>query len=412
MDIPDTKLDLFARMDMLQMTVNSAVEKGIDPAILRHFTDPEHRACLLALMEAGRYRIAPPHILLIPKPDSSEKRKVYCNLPLDRIICTQIGHVYQQMFGHLIHPACVSYQKGIGVGHIVRRISEYIADHPHLTGAKFDIHHYFDEISQEARDAALRELDTGSALDAIVWDYLHDDTVVDEQDEIVHQYKGIAQGFAVSPFLANYLLRDIDEAISQLDVLYYRYSDDILILGRDFAKAREVLYRMLAEKGLSINPKKVTSIDADTSFTFLGFNIRGRHITFSDDKINRFKKKVRALTKTRKGQALRSEEVLRRVIRAFNHEFYVPLPGQDRDFSWASCMFSTVNVIEDIEMLDRYAKDHLRHVYTGRWNGHGNYCKVPNDMLRRLGYLSMAHLYKLYKTARPLYRNEVRMYIA
>ena len=67
------------------------------------------------------------------------------------------------------------------------------------------------------------------------------------------------------------------------------------------------------------------------------------------------------------------------------------------------------NVVEDIAELDRYIKDHLRHVYTGKWNSCGNYHKVPNEMLRRCGYVSMVHLFKLYKISKPLYRNEVRM---
>lgn len=408
----DDKLQLFAKMDTLQMTVDSAVDKRIDHSIIRWLTDPVNRALILAAMESGQYRIAPPHIVLIPKPGSNEKRKVYCNEPLDRLICTQIGHVYQEMFGNRIHPSCVSYQRGIGVGHIVRDISEYITQHPNLKGAKFDIHHYFDDISESARDAALKELNTGSCVDDIVWDYLHDDTVIDEHGEVTRAYKGIAQGFAVSPFLANYILRDIDEEIAKLDVLYYRYSDDILILGPDFEKARDILYSGLKDKGLTINPRKVVSIDASTPFTFLGFKIHGSRITFSDDSIKRFKTKIKGYTKTRKGQPLKSETVLAKVIRAINHDLYVAYMLNDREFGWAEYMFGIVNVTKDIEMLDKYVKDHLRHVYTGKWNAYGNYQKVPNDMLRRCGYISMVHLFKLYKTTRPLYRNEVRMKIA
>jgi len=408
----DDKLALFASMDTLQMTVDSSIDKRIDHSVVKWLSDPEKRAFILMAMESGQYRIAPPHIVLIPKPGSSEMRKVYCNEQLDRIVCTQIGHVYQQMFGDRIHPACVSYQRGIGVGHIVKRISDYIASHPNLKGAKFDIHHYFDEISEEARDAALKELNTGSCIDQIVWDYLHDDTVVDENGDVISVYKGIAQGFAVSPFLANYLLRDVDDAISKLDVLYYRYSDDILILGPDFEKARAILYEGLKQKGLSINPKKVTPIDASTPFTFLGFKIHRDRITFSDDSLKRFKSKIRSYTKTRKGQALKSEKVLAKVIREINHDLYVAYMQNDREFGWAEYMFGIVNVLEDIEMLDKYVKDHLRHVFTGKWNSFGNYQKVPNDMLKRLGYVSMVHLYKLYKASRPLYRNEVRINIA
>ena len=405
----DEKLALFFDRALLQETVDACVEKGIDLAEVRWFTVPENRITLAKQMLSRSYHVAPPHIIEIPKHDSDEMRKVYCNEPVDRFVCAQIGKVYDRMYRDRIHPNCVSYQRGIGVGRIVREISQYIAAHPGLTGAKFDIHHYFDDIPESVRDQALRELDTGSCLDQIIWDYLHDDVVIDENGEIIHRYKGIAQGFAVSPFLANYILRDVDEALSHLDVLYYRYSDDILILGRDFEKAQAVLYRMLEEKGLTINPKKVVPIDADTWFTFLGFRIRGEEITFSEDTIGRLKKNVRSLTKTRKGQPLKDESVLRRVIRQINRDLYVAYLQNDREFGWAEYMFSTVNVLDDIVMLDRYIKDHLRHVYTGRWNSRSNYNKVPNDMLRQCGYVSMVHLFKLYKISRPLYRNEVRM---
>ena len=258
-------------------------------------------------------------------------------------------------------------------------------------------------------EGMLLQLADDLCIDQIVWEYLHDDTVIDENGEIKHVYKGIAQGFAVSPFLANYILRDVDEEISKLNVLYKRYSDDILILGPDFEQAQAILYRKLAEKGLTINPKKVTAIDAATAFTFLGFKIRGAEITFSADTVKRLKKTIRSYTKTRKGQPLKDEAVLRRVIRQINHDLYVAYLQNDREFGWAEYMFGTVNVVEDIAELDRYIKDHLRHVYTGKWNSCGNYHKVPNEMLRRCGYVSMVHLFKLYKISKPLYRNEVRM---
>ena len=153
----------------------------------------------------------------------------------------------------------------------------------------------------------------------------------------------------------------------------------------------------------------MTAIDASTAFTFLGFKIRGTEITFSADTVKRLKKTIRSYTKTRKGQPLKDEDVLRRVIRQINHDLYVAYLLNDREFGWAEYMFGTVNVEADVVELDRYIKDHLRHVYTGKWNSRSNYHKVPNDMLRRCGYVSMVHLFKLYKISKPLYRNEVRI---
>lgn len=408
----DDKLALFLDKDTLQMTIDHCVQKGIALHEVRRFTEPDFRLQLAKLMLAGQYKVAPPHILLIPKPDSDEKRKVYCNNPMDRIICTQIGHVYNQMYKDRIHPCCVSYQKGVGVPHIVRRISQYLVTHPGLKGWKMDIHHYFDAISEEARDQALKELDSGSCIDRIVWDYLHDDVILDENGEVQHVYKGIAQGFAVSPFLANYLLRDMDEAVSKLNVLYYRYSDDLLILGPDADRAKELVASMLAEKGLQIHPRKCMPVDASTRFTFLGFDILGGDLTFSKASLTRVKKEIRSMTKTRKGQDKRSEEVLRKIIRQINHKLYVAHMVNDHEFGWGEYFLGTVTVEADIRMLDEYVKDHIRHVYTGKWNGSSNYHKVPNDMLRRCGYVSMVHLWKLRHISASLYRNEVRMHMA
>lgn len=408
----DDKLALFFEKDTLTETVAHCVAKDIPLREVRWFTEPENRVKLMKLMLSGQYRIAPPRILLIPKPDSDEMRKVYCNTTMDRFICTQIGTVYNRMYGGRIHPCCVSYQKGVGVPHIVRRIAHYLAAHPGLSGWKLDIHHYFDAISQEALDQALRELDSGSCIDRIVWDYLHDDVILDEQGQVQRVYKGIAQGFAVSPFLANYLLRDMDEAVSKLNVLYYRYSDDILVLGPDADQAVELIGRMLREKGLEIHPRKKTRIDSGTRFTFLGFDIHGADVTFSKASLNRIKKEIRGLTKTRKGQDKRSEEVLRKVIRQINHKLYVAHLQDSREFGWGEYFLGTVTVEQDIRMLDEFLKDHIRHVYTGKWNSFSNYHKVTNEMLRACGYVSMVHLYKLRHISASLYRNEVRMHMA
>ncbi len=130
----DDKLALFLDKETLQLTIDHCVLKGIAPKEVRQFTEPEFRLRLAKHMLAGQYQIAPPRILLIPKSDSPEMRKVYCNTPMDRIICTQIGHVYNRMYKDRLHPCCVSYQQGVGVPHIVRRIASYLASHPGLTG--------------------------------------------------------------------------------------------------------------------------------------------------------------------------------------------------------------------------------------------------------------------------------------
>ena len=79
----------------------------------------------------------------------------------------------------------------------------------------------------------------------------------DVDGNLVEHYGSLKQGCAVASFLANYVLRDIDAKLSKLDILYCRYSDDILMVGDDADKALRLLSEMLAVKGLKLNPKKL-----------------------------------------------------------------------------------------------------------------------------------------------------------
>ena len=68
------------------------------------------------------------------------------------------------------------------------------------------------------------------------------------------------QGCAVAAFLADAVLFDIDQTISNLNVYYVRYSDDILIVGHEYETGYKILKTMLAEKELILNPKKVETL--------------------------------------------------------------------------------------------------------------------------------------------------------
>ena len=97
MDIFDDKLALFMDKDILKEMVDTSVDKGIDLAQVRWFTQPENRITLAKQMLTGNYHIAPPHIIQIPKRDSSEMRKVYCNEPLDSMAGRALEGGYMTM---------------------------------------------------------------------------------------------------------------------------------------------------------------------------------------------------------------------------------------------------------------------------------------------------------------------------
>ena len=226
-------------------------------------------------------------------------------------------------------------------------------------GYKADLSKYFDSVRIDVIDKALDELSTSSPLDKIVKEYYHTDLVFDVDGNLVEHYGSLKQGCAFAAFLANYVLKDIDAVLSKMDILYYRYSDDILMVGKDADRALEALQQMLKEKGLVLNPKKVESLSRDTFFTFLGFNILGPNITFSKKSIKNLQKEIEART-------IKTDYSTEKAIHQVNKYLYEGYIVDDKQFGWAAYFLPTVNVREDINELNMFIMDCIRAVDSGK----------------------------------------------
>ena len=99
------------------------------------------------------------------------------------------------------------------------------------------IYKNFDDIEQQFGPSSILDL---------VREYYHDDTLLDLDRNEIHKYTSLRQGCAIAAFLADAVLCDIDTVISNYNVVYYRYSDDILIIGEDADAAFYKISEMLA----------------------------------------------------------------------------------------------------------------------------------------------------------------------
>ena len=355
----DIKMKKFFDISRWESMLEKSVDKGIDRALLVQLCEPQNRMQLLNAIVSGNYEIAPPHVARIPK-DNGEFREVYVNEAIDRIFLSLYNDVMFEMYGHKIHPSCKSYQKGIGCPQTVKEISKKICSMPgEVVGYKADLSKYFDKVKIEVIDKALDELSTNSPLDEIVRNYYHNDMIFDADGNLTEHYGSLKQGCAFASFLANYVLRDVDEELSKMDILYCRYSDDLLMIGKDANKALAKLKEMLEPKGLSLNPKKVESVSKHTYFTFLGFNVCGPHISFSKKSIKNFQKEVEART-------IKAKCSTTKAIHQVNKYLYEGYVVDDKRFGWAAYFLPTINVEEDIQELNRFVMDCIRAVDSGR----------------------------------------------
>ena len=295
----DILLQKFFEMDRWEKAIATGIDKNIDKGELRKLCSPQFRALMFDRIVNDNYEIMPPHQAEIPK-DNGDMRIVYVNENVDRIFLSIANDLFFEMFPEFVHPCCKSYQKGMGCGKIVQQVSrEMVKVNRNDVGFKADLTKYFDTVPlkyiDEVYDRMEQKVGKSKIID-VVRKYYHTDLCFDVEGNLIEQYQSLKQGCAVASFLADAVLYDIDYAINSLDVYYVRYSDDLLVVGRDWKVAFTELKFRLDKMEMSLNPKKVEFIYKDKWVKFLGFYIKGDMITLHRGRVKTFQKEIEART--------------------------------------------------------------------------------------------------------------------
>lgn len=356
----DKILTLFFEPERWEYALNKGVEKGVSKSDIYQLTKPELRAAMYQSIKDGKYEIAPPHTARIPKDTPGEFRTVYVNEPIDRIFLSIANDLLFELTPEMIHPKCQSYQKGIGCGKIVQKISRKICtEKGEIIGWKSDFSKYFDSVPIRFIDEAFDKVEAKyghSAIIDVLRKYYHCDWYFDTKGQLHSAYQSLKQGCSVASWLANVVMYSLDERLSKLDGEYVRYSDDALFIGKDYEKAMDIMKEEVAKREMTLNPKKIEYISPTRWFKFLGFSIKGSSISLSHSRIKSFQKEIRART------IKRPDVTLTKAKNAVNKYLY----HGNGEFSWATQVLPVINVEKDIQTLSIYVLDCLRAVVTGR----------------------------------------------
>ena len=349
----DILLKKFFEMDRWEQALETGVDKHIDKGELRKLCSPEVRLAMYNAIATDNYEIAPPHQAAIPK-DNGDTRIVYVNENVDRIFLSIANNLFFEMFPEFIHPSCKSYQSGIGCGKIVQEVSrEMLKVKWNEVGVKLDLSKYFDTVPlryvDEIFDRMEKKVGKSKIID-VVRKYYHTDLCFDINGELIEHYQSLKQGCAVASFLANAVLYPIDEAVNTLNVYYVRYSDDLLVVGKDWKDAYILIKTRLADMEMMLNPKKVEFVYKDKWIKFLGFNIKGDKITLSNNRVKSFQKEIEART-------IKQRNITpRKALNQVNNYLY----KGDGQYSWATSVLPIINVEKDIDTLNEFVMDCIR----------------------------------------------------
>lgn len=356
----DVILKKFFEIDRWQKAIEKGVVKDIRKDQLIKLTKEETRLAIYKLMREGKYEISPPHTAKIPK-DNGDFRTVYVNEPIDRIILSIANDLLFELMPEMVHPACKSYQTGIGCGKVVKEVSYTIANAntKEILGWKADLSKYFDSVPLKYIDAAFDAVEKKyghSAVIQVLRKYYHSNWYFDENNVLQSNFQSLKQGCAVASWLADVLLYSLDEEMSKLQGYYVRYSDDMLYIGSDYQWAMEILQKRLGEMEMKLNPDKVEYIKDSVWFKFLGFSIKGKDISLSSSRIKTFQKEIESRTIKKR------DTTMEKAVNSVNRYLY----KGNGEFSWATQVLGVCNVQKDLDELNKFVMDCLRATKTGK----------------------------------------------
>lgn len=379
---------------------------------------PDNRILLYRTLKSNAYRIRPPHEAQIPK-DNGEYRTVYVNEDQDRVILSIINDMLFELCPEMVHKHCMSYQRGIGCGKVVQKASQIIKTMKEKEiGVKVDLSKYFDSVPIRYIEDVFQKIEKKfgpSKILDLLNDYYHDNTVIDMEKKTIEKYSSLRQGCAVAAFLADAVLYDMDAALSEMNVFYVRYSDDILVLGKSWKEGYKLLQEKLAEKELTLNPKKVEFLDKDHWFKFLGFTMKNDQISLSKNRIKKFQKEIERRT-------IRSKDKNpKQILHNVNTFLYKGFRG----YSWATGVLSIINVEKDIQTMNSFIMDAIRGGITGKGKigglgvvteksdhtilrGKGRNVKANREKIQNIeGYMTLSCMRNALLTSREAYETLV-----
>jgi len=302
---------------------------------------------------------------------------------------------YDELFGE----NCYAFRRNYGVKDAVKCLKRQ-KELQNKYCLKADISNYFNSVDVPI---LLSKLSFLREKDEQVYCFLaellsRDEAIRADGKEVckITEKRGAMAGIPVSPFLANVYLMDVDRYFEAENVLYFRYSDDILLFAdsaEELERYKAQLFERLEDNRLQINPSKLQEYRPAEAFEFLGFRFRQGEVDLAESTIvkikGKIKRKAHALRRWQQKKNLPPERAAKGFIKAMNRKFFVR--GDGNEFSWCRWFFPCLTSDEGLKEIDAYMQEYVRFCVTGR-HYKGNY-RVSYAQMKEWGYKSLVHEY-------------------
>ncbi len=330
----------------------------------------------------------------INKDGVGKKRVVYSYPPDFNAVLKMIAFLLYH-YDNVFAPNCYAFRRQFGVRDAILRIRKT----PNI-GEKYclkvDIRNYFNSIDVDKLLETLSFLqEENESLYRLFHKLLKAD-VASVNGKVIEEVRGAMAGTPISPFFANVYLAEVDHYFAQKKVLYFRYSDDILVFADSMEELeclQRELFQKIEERHLSLNEQKLQVSAPGEGWDFLGFSYVEGRVDLSGHTKTKIKKKIKrkaeALRRWQRKKNLTGEHAAKGFIKAMNYKFFAKEKGTE--FTWCRWFFPNLTTDKGLKEIDAYMQQYIRYCVTGR-HGKENY-KISYEQMKAWGYRNLVNEY-------------------
>lgn len=316
---------------------------GMDVEELRHWLGTNIKELQRSILQE-QYQPGAVRKVEIPKPNGGT-RMLGIPTVKDRLIQQAIRQELNRWYEPYFSDHSYGFRPGRDAHQAIFKASDYIASGKEWV-VDIDLEKFFDKINH---DRLMQRLSKGigdKRLLRLINNFLH--TGIMSDGLVEQRTAGTPQGSPLSPLLSNIVLDELDRELEKRGLDFCRFADDCNIFVGSKKAGERVLVSLsnFIEKKLKLKVNREKSgVRHCSEVKFLGYTVLpDGKIRVADKSIERFKSKVKELTKRNRGVKLEL------IVKELN----VAITGWANYFHLANCWLS------DIRDLDGWIRRKLR----------------------------------------------------
>lgn len=224
----------------------------------------------------GTYQAPPLFGQEIPKKNGGTRFLAVAPL-YDRILQKAAALVLTPAIDAILYQGTYAYRKGRSRQQVAREVLDAVKQGYNWI-YESDVTQFFDEIDRTQLIQRLESIFGTDPLINAVRNWLGTNVVFNGQH--LPRPKGIPQGSALSPLLANFMLDDFDSDLDSKGFKLIRFADDFIVLCKSQMEAELAateVNRSLSDIGLTINKAKSHIVSFEQGFKFVGYLFQDKH---------------------------------------------------------------------------------------------------------------------------------------